>query len=94
MELTIVKKVKADGARITYVIRPDSGETLFTLSYTCPDCAGYGCNNHGNVNNRECSGGTVHKDLDPSTLNIVFSPVQVLTIKSAITSLYEAVKEG
>ena len=90
MELTIVKKVKADGARITVIINPENKDTHMRLSYTCPECAGHGCNTHRH-NNNECSGGTVNKTLEPDNLDATFTNDQLLMIKAAFTELHNKI---
>ena len=90
MELTIVTKVKANGARITIQFNPEKPDVYMRLEYTCPECAGHGCNSH-RQNNRECSGGTVYKTLEPSRLDDVFTEEQLKPIKNTIQTLYDQI---
>ena len=87
MELTIVKKEKAENARITIEIDPDTQHTTMQLSYTCPGCGGHGCNVH-RQNNYECEGGTVTKKLDPEHLDQIFDGGTLMKVKAAIQNLY------
>jgi predicted nucleic acid binding AN1-type Zn finger protein len=92
MELTIVTKVNAAGARITIMFSPEKPDVHMRLEYTCPDCAGHGCNTH-RQNNRECSGGTVYKTLDPAKLELTFTPEQIKPIQKVIQTLYNQICE-
>lgn len=87
MELTVVKKVKAEGARIHISFDPESPTIVMTLEYTCPKCAGWGCNKHSQ-NNDECKGGQVQQKLNPESLDQIFNDSQLLQIKATIQNLY------
>lgn len=85
MELTEIKKVKAENARIVIHIDPDTQATSMWLSYRCPACAGHGCRYSGNT---ECKNGEAVKKLDPEHLDQVFDGRQLMKIKAAVQNLY------
>lgn len=89
MKLTTSKEVEAANPRIIITINPENQKTQMVFEYTCPECAGHGCNRH-NLSNRECSGGTVINTLDPSKLHQTFG-AQASKIIMAISNLYNEV---
>jgi hypothetical protein len=89
MKLRSIKEVTADNPLITIQINPDNQKTSMVLSYTCPDCAGYGCGRHGSPRaNPDCSGGTVEMKLDPAKIDQIFDSGQAMRIKAALENLY------
>ena len=87
MELTTIKKVEATNARITIIINPENADTSMQLSYTCNECAGYGCNRHRS-NNSECNGGTVSHILEDGDVDTIFSKKQLVVVREAVQNLH------
>lgn len=89
MKLQITKTINADTPIIELKIYPDNPEGnrfSLTLSYTCPECAGRGCNNH-NQNNPECFNGSINQKLDPNTINLVFENEDLKKIRDLFQDL-------
>lgn len=49
MELKLVKKVKAEDAKVIIEIDINSSKVTAILEYTCGNCFGHGCGKHGSL---------------------------------------------
>lgn len=89
MKLRSIKEVVVQDAIITIHINPIDQKTTLSLRYTCPHCDGYGCGRHGSHReNKECNNGSITRSLDPSKLDQVFEPEQLINVKAALQNLY------
>lgn len=94
MKLVLKKEVNVESAHLKIDIdlsRPVS-EMVVSFSATCPSCSGYGCNTH-KMNNKDCNGGSLSKEVELSKLDAVFEQEQVVVIKEAIRWMYVSVFE-
>lgn len=88
MKFTEIKESTIKDAYLEALINMDSGKASLVLKYTCPKCAGYGCNTHVH-NNDECSGGTIYKKIVPKNLSQSFNLEQQNLILQAIKKLFD-----
>jgi predicted nucleic acid binding AN1-type Zn finger protein len=86
MKFVEVKETEVEDAEFELSINFKSEEGYMNLSYTCPKCAGYGCNTHVRTND-ECGGGTVVKNVTKETFKKVFNDSQQKIIYKAIKLL-------
>lgn len=90
MKITVVKESEAKDAEITITINPENQKTEMWLSYTCPDCAGWGCRSHGNTSggNPDCNGGNCSFKLKPSKLDQYLDAGTAMKLKAAVQNLF------
>ena len=67
MKMKKVQEAVIDNVRINIAISLEDETATMIATGTCPECGGYGCNNH-NMNNKDCSAGRVSIYLDPTKL--------------------------
>jgi predicted nucleic acid binding AN1-type Zn finger protein len=89
MKIKSIKEITVDNVGVTIHINPGNQDTSVVLTYTCPDCAGWGCRRHGSTSggNPDCHGGTVKTKLNPSKIDQQLDGETAMKIKAAVQNL-------
>lgn len=86
MKLNKIKEVEVKDLEIEIKIYPSKSKYTVEYNYTCPQCAGYGCNTHVHSNN-DCNNGSVYEDLDLANLDKIFPEAEATEVKRIIGEL-------
>lgn len=90
MELKLVKKVKAEDAKVIIEIDINSSKVTAILEYTCGNCFGHGCGKHGSLkSNPDCFNGAIEKSIDLLELEETFDKDIANKIKTALQLVFD-----
>lgn len=92
MKLVFKQEIEIKDPSFQIALNPvDGWKPRISVSWTCPDCAGHGCNRH-NMNNRDCNGGGISKTLLIEDLKDLLSPESLQVLRGVISEMQEKIK--
>ncbi len=88
MKFKVSKEIEVKDPKITIKISSDNNwEPSISAVWTCPNCAGHGCNSFGNKNDPECKGGDRSLSLTGKELETSLNHSDLTSLRITIEDL-------